>query len=144
MMARASAVDVIAGADRLTHVALIALAIVDAQRAGDQRFLAIAPPLAWTTVTSCKPLILRLVPTAITVRPPLTASVSPDLRNFRRTSAPASPSLSTRELSSPLLGMTKQSRRPKWLFNDWARVKEASRAGSIEMLTMPRSRASLR
>ena len=59
-MARASAVDAIAGADRPTHVAFTAEAIVDAQSAGDEKLLAIAPPLAWTTVTSCKPLILQV------------------------------------------------------------------------------------
>ena len=59
-MARASAVDAIAGADRPTHVAFTAEAIVDAQSAGEEKLLAIAPPLAWTTVTSCKPLILQV------------------------------------------------------------------------------------
>ena len=38
-MARASAVDAIAGADRLTHVAFTAAAIVEAQSAGDAAVL---------------------------------------------------------------------------------------------------------
>ena len=144
MIARASTLEATAGAEIFTHVAFTAEAIVEAHWDGEAGFLAMAPPIACTTVTSCKPAILRLSPTAITVRPPVTASVSPDLRNLRTAKAPAAPNRSPSARSSAPLGTTRQSRRLKWLFSDWAIVNDASRAGSIAMLTMPRSRASLR
>jgi hypothetical protein len=46
MIARASAVDVTAGAERFTHIAFKADAMVEAQSEGAVGFLAAAPPIA--------------------------------------------------------------------------------------------------
>ena len=102
MIARASTVEATAGAERLTQVAFSAEAKVEAHWDGEAvPGDGAADRLDDGHVLQARD--LQVVPTAITVRPLVTASVSPDFRNLRRASEPRDPA-----------GRTASDRRPRW------------------------------